>query len=290
MSSPACTAMFPLQCTWHSSSAAGWPRSLPPPPTRHACRRHALQRRQGVAAGHAAGGAHALQVAGRPAWAPVPPGPRLQVPPASGRTASGCPACRLLTAGPAAPAAAALASLPSTYLPRAPASPPPCAPAPACLPPAASWWRCCARKRCTCPTAWPGTRPRGLCFMWTLGQRPSLSARLTGRCAGRRPRQRQQQPVAQAAGAHAAQERGVAGVGGTAWHPASPPTRLCFVSLQGVMRRGEDGSLLARTVSHAPTQHKHVPDGMAIDTGRCCAAAWPVLCRHPAVLCCQGCA
>lgn len=53
-----------------------------------ACRGHALQRRQGVAPGHAAGGAHALQVAGRAAGAAVPPGSRQQVRCGAGATTS----------------------------------------------------------------------------------------------------------------------------------------------------------------------------------------------------------
>ena len=48
--------------------------------------------------------------------------------------------------------------------------------------------------------------------------------------------------------------------------------------LQGMMRRGPDGALLARTVSHRPTQHATVPDGMTIDAGgllglACCPPA-----------------
>ncbi|EFN53462.1 hypothetical protein CHLNCDRAFT_136730 [Chlorella variabilis] len=56
----------------------------------------------------------------------------------------------------------------------------------------------------------------------------------------------------------------------------------CQTDGQGVMRRGEDGSLLARTVSHAPTQHKHVPDGMAIDTD---GNLWVALGESGSVVC-----
>lgn len=35
------------------------------------------------------------------------------------------------------------------------------------------------------------------------------------------------------------------------------------------MKRGPDGKLLARTVSHVPTNHATVPDGMTIDAGKC---------------------
>lgn len=36
---------------------------------------------------------------------------------------------------------------------------------------------------------------------------------------------------------------------------------------QGIPRRGADGALEATTVSHVPTSHKHVPDGMTLDAG-----------------------
>ena len=39
--------------------------------------------------------------------------------------------------------------------------------------------------------------------------------------------------------------------------------------LQGIPRRGPDGKLLGRSVVHAPSGHKAVPDGMTIDAGGC---------------------
>ena len=40
------------------------------------------------------------------------------------------------------------------------------------------------------------------------------------------------------------------------------------------MRRGADGALLARSVVHAPTGHKHVPDGITIDAGEWGLVLW----------------
>lgn len=72
--------------------------------------------------------------------------------------------------------------------------------------------------------------------------------------------------------------------------------------LQGIMKRGPDGKLLARPVSHIPTNHANVPDGITIDTGRfglavacsqeqaCCpdtASFQPCNCNEP---CAERCA
>lgn len=51
---------------------------------------------------------------------------------------------------------------------------------------------------------------------------------------------------------------------------------------KGMIRRGADGRLEARTVSHLPTQHKHVPDGMTIDAD---GNLWVALGESGAVVC-----
>lgn len=51
---------------------------------------------------------------------------------------------------------------------------------------------------------------------------------------------------------------------------------------QGVMKRGPDGKLLARTVSHVPTNHATVPDGMTIDAD---GNLWVALGESGSVVC-----